>query len=87
MADKLVTIAKFADYIEANLAKQVLADSGINSLIAGENAANVYAGLTAVAAVELQVLESQAQEALEILQSAKETDTDKETETELEQEQ
>ncbi|MHC4618868.1 MAG: putative signal transducing protein [Planctomycetota bacterium] len=83
MADKLVTIARFADYIQANLAKQLLADSGINSVVAGENAANAYAGLTAVAAAELQVLESQAQEALEILQSGKET----ETETELEQEQ
>ncbi|MHC4625052.1 MAG: putative signal transducing protein [Planctomycetota bacterium] len=87
MGDKLVTIAKFADYIEANLAKQVLADSGIKSVVAGENAANAYAGLTAVAAAELQVLESRAQEALEILQSAKETETETETETELEQEQ
>jgi hypothetical protein len=82
MADKLVTIAKFADYIQANLAKQLLADSGINSIVAGENASNVYGGLV-VAAVELQVWESQAREAMEILQSGKET----QTESDLEQQE
>jgi len=71
MADKLVTIAKFTDYIGANLAKQLLADSGIDSVITGQNAANVYAGLTAVAAAELQVFESQAEQAREILESQK----------------
>jgi hypothetical protein len=71
MGDKLVTIARFADYIEANLAKQLLADSGINSIVAGENAANVYAGLV-VASVDLQVFESQAEEALKILETSQE---------------
>jgi hypothetical protein len=71
MGDKLVTIARFADYIEANLAKKLLADSGINSIVAGENAANVYAGLV-VASVDLQVFESQAEEALKILETSQE---------------
>ena len=71
MADKLVTIAQFADSIEASLAKQLLADFGIKSVITGQNAANVYSGLLTLAAVELQTLESQAQKAVEILESSK----------------
>ena len=71
MADKLVTIAQFADSIEASLAKQLLADFGIKSVITGQNAANVYSGSLTLAAVELQTFESQAQEALEILESSK----------------
>ena len=68
MADRLVTIARFADSAQASLAKQLLADFGIESILAGQNAANVYT-IPAVATTELQVLESQAQQAQEILQS------------------
>ncbi len=69
MDDKLITIAKFDNSIEADLAKQQLDDFGIKSLLAGVNAANVYSGIAALATIELQVLESQAKKALEILQS------------------
>ena len=62
MADRLVTIAQFADSAQASLAKQLLADFGIESILAGQNAANVYT-IPAVATTELQVLESQAQQA------------------------
>ncbi len=68
MDDKLVTIAQFPSYIEAEMAKQLLADHGIEAVATGENAANVYS-LPAVASSELQVPESQAQQAQEILQS------------------
>jgi hypothetical protein len=71
VADKLVTIAQFTNYIEADLAKQLLDDFGIKSVVTGQNAANVYSGLPALANVELQTLESQAQQALEILESDK----------------
>ena len=71
MADKLVTIAKFADYIEADLAKQLLDDFGIKSVITGQNAANIYSGVPALASTNLQTLESQAQQAREILESNK----------------
>jgi len=70
MPDKLVTIAKFSDSSQANLAKQLLADFGIESLITGENFANLYPALP-LQLVELQVYESQKQQALEILESAK----------------
>ncbi len=66
MADKLITVATFADSIQASLAKQQLDNAGIKSLLAGENAANIYT-IPAVAATELQVLESQAKQAMEIL--------------------
>jgi len=70
MADKLVTIAQFQDYIEADLAKQLLEDFGIKSIVAGQNFANIYP-LPAIAEISLQVLESQAQQAMEILESDK----------------
>ena len=71
MADKLVTIAQFTNYIEAEMAKQLLADYGIKSVVTGQNVANVYSGVPALADVELQTFESQAQQALEILESHK----------------
>ena len=70
MADKLVTIAKFADYIEADLARQLLDDFGIESVVTGQNAANIYS-IPAFAQADLQVFESQAQKAREILESNK----------------
>ena len=70
MADKLVTIAQFASYIEAEMAKQLLADYGIEAVAAGENAANIYS-VPAIAEIDLQVLDSQAQQAQEILESQK----------------
>ena len=68
MEDKLVTIAKFSNYIEADLAKQMLDDFGIKSVVTGKNAANVYSG-TGIANANLQTFASRAAEALEILKS------------------
>ena len=72
MEEKLVTIASFTDYTEAELAKQTLDDFGIKSVVTGENVANVYCGLPALIDLDLQVFESQAQRAREILESEKE---------------
>jgi hypothetical protein len=83
MGDKLVTIAQFSNYIEAELAKQQLADFGVEAVVTGANAANIYSGLPFIEGPELQVLESQAQEALEILESS----TEQRQEWEEEQEQ
>ena len=68
MADKLVTIVQFTDYIEAEMSKQLLDDFGIKSVVTGENASNLYP-ISAVAAVDLQVFEKDAQRAQEILES------------------
>ncbi len=70
MADKLVTVAQFADYIEAEMAKQLLADYEIEAVVTGENAANLYP-ISGVVGPGLQVLEKNAQQALEILESQK----------------
>jgi hypothetical protein len=68
MADRLITIAKFNDSYQANLAKQLLADFGIEAVVLGENFANLYPALP-LQPVELQVRESQSQQAKEILES------------------
>lgn len=70
MVDKLITIAKFTNYIEAELAKQLLDDYGIKSVASGQNTTNIYS-VPAIAEISLQVLESQSQQAREILQSHK----------------
>jgi len=69
MADKLVIVAQFTNYIEAELARQLLADYGIEAVATGENASNMYS-IPAVEGPEIQVLESQAQKAREILESS-----------------
>jgi len=66
MADKLVTVAQFSNYIDAEMAKQLLADYGIEAVATGENASNVYP-IPAVEGPELQVPASQAERAQEIL--------------------
>jgi len=68
MADKLVTIAAFTDYIEADLAKQLLADFDIKAVVTGQNASSLYCGISAIEGPQLQVLESCAQQAIEILE-------------------
>jgi hypothetical protein len=65
---KLVTIAKFNDSCQANLAKQVLADFGIEAIVLGENFANLYPALP-LQSIDLQVRESQSRQAQEVLES------------------
>lgn len=71
MADKLVIIAEFTDYIEAEMAKQLLADYEIEAVVTDDHAANLYP-VSGVAGPELQVLEKDAQRAREILESREE---------------
>ena len=68
MAERLVTIAQYADSPEANLAKQILADFGIEAVLDSEYTASIFPN---VAIINLQVLESHAQQAIEILDSTK----------------
>lgn len=69
MEEKLVTVAEFADSMEVNLAKQLLADYEIESVISGEHAADLYT-VPAIGLARLQTLESQAKRAREILASS-----------------
>jgi len=71
MSEKLVTIKQFGSYIEASLAKQILADFGIKSVLSGENFAGTFGGINPAMAASLQTFESQAQKALEILEPEK----------------
>jgi len=66
--DKLVTVAQFRDYIEAEMAKQLLADYKIEAVVTGENAAILYP-ISGTEGPELQVLEKDARRAREILES------------------
>jgi hypothetical protein len=74
MDEKLVKIAEFADYIEAEMALQLLADYGIKAVATGENASNVYP-IPAIEGPELHVLESQAEQARQILELHKQQET------------
>jgi len=66
VADKLVTIAQFTNYTEADFAKQLLDDFGIKSVVIGEKFGLPY---PIPSQAKLQVFESQAKRAQEILQS------------------
>ncbi|UCF43364.1 MAG: DUF2007 domain-containing protein [Planctomycetota bacterium] len=70
MDDKLVTMAQYTNPAEASLAKQILADFGIESVLTGENFSVIYP-VPSLANVELQVLQCEAKRAREILESNK----------------
>ncbi len=65
MAEKLVTIATFTDYSGADLAKHLLDDFGIKSVVIGEKFGLPY---PVPSLAKLQVFESQAKRAQEILE-------------------
>ena len=75
MSDKIVTIAKFEDVMKAELAVQLLADHDIKAILDGKNFAGMYSGLGVdLFNVKLQVLESDAEKAIEILDRAESDD-------------
>jgi len=71
MEDKLVSVGKFDDYIQADMAKQVLEDFGIKAVVTGANASNVYSALSFVEKPQVMVMSDQAEEAIEILNQCK----------------
>ncbi len=78
MTEKFVTVARFADYMRADLARQLLESAGIKVIVTGQNVGNIYAGLAGIADVELQTPESQAAEAREVLEADRQQDEDSE---------
>ena len=90
MADELIVVATYFDYIQAEMARQLLADQGIEAVVTGQNASNMYQ--MAVEGPELQVRESDAEEARKILDSqneaeeAEEGDEDEKNEEDEEEE-
>ena len=72
MSERLVTIARFTQSSQADMARQLLEDFGIKAVVVGRYAADAYCGIPTVACVELQTLESQARRAIEILKKEQE---------------
>ena len=71
MDDKLVTISQYNDYIQADMARQTLEESGIKAVVVGQNASNVFSGVVpAIKGPQIQVMQSQAQQAKEILEQS-----------------
>jgi hypothetical protein len=71
MKEKLVTVARYTDYLAADLARQMLEDEGIKAFVMGQNVGNVYSGVPAAIDIQLQTPESQAEQAKEILEAAR----------------
>jgi len=72
MADKLITIAKYNDYLQADIDRQLLEDNGIKAAVSGPSASGVFSGLPTLSYVELQVFKQDAEKALEILKTSQE---------------
>jgi hypothetical protein len=68
MSDKLVTIAEYMDSMSAEMALQVLADYGIKGILSGRYRTDALAGVPAFSTVKLQVMESQADQARQLLE-------------------
>ena len=68
MSDKLVTIAEYADSMQAEMARQTLADFGIRVMILDQNISNLGFPPMPWTTVKLQVLELDADEARQILE-------------------
>ena len=71
MSEKLVTVAHYTDYLEADLARQLLEDEGIKAFVLGQNTGNIYSGVPVVVDIQLQTPQSQAEEAREVLEDAR----------------
>lgn len=66
--DKIITIATFDNPMTANLIKAKLQDAGIDSFLANENIVGIQPFYSnAVGGIQLQVLESDAEHAIAIL--------------------
>jgi len=71
LSDRIITIAKSDNVMQAELAVQRLGDHEIKAMLDGKNFAGMYTGIVAdLFNVSLQVLESDAAKAIEILDSA-----------------
>jgi hypothetical protein len=68
LKDKLVTVARFNNSVDAHLAKMRLDENGIESALMGEDSANMLP-IPQVAFIELCVVSEQVDEAIRILNS------------------
>ena len=68
MSDKLISISKFLNEIEAVEAQGALEEAGIKSMITGQNASNVFGGMVNVFDVELMIKEDDLEAATAVLE-------------------
>ena len=68
MSNKLVTIAEYTDSMQAEMARQTLEDFGIRVMILDQNTSNLGFPPMPWTTVKLQVLESVADQARQILE-------------------
>ena len=74
MSDKIITIASYDSYIDADIAAQLLIDNGIKAAVSGGNTANIYS-TPGIAQAEVMVFEDDAEKALEILRQSESEET------------
>jgi hypothetical protein len=70
--EKIVVIAEFQNYQQAEIARQILEDNGIKGFATGENSSNLYGGISAIERPQLQVKQSDGEKARQILEDNKE---------------
>lgn len=86
MSEKLVTVAYFADYIQAELAKQLLEDEGIAAFVMGPHGSAINVGVPGIADIQLQTPKSQADEAMKIIEASRQqAQSEQETDEDMEQ--
>lgn len=70
MSEKLVAVARFTDYAQADLARQLLEDEGIKAFVMNQNVGITW-GIWPPGGIELQTPEGQSEEAKEILEASR----------------
>lgn len=70
--EKLVVVAEFQNYQQAEIARQILEDNGIQGFATGENTSNLYGGISAIERPQLQVRESDSEKARRVLEDNRE---------------
>jgi len=70
--EKLVVVAQFQNYQQAEIARQILEDNGIKGFATGENTSNLYGGISAIESPQLQVRESDSEKARRVLEDNRE---------------
>jgi Putative prokaryotic signal transducing protein len=71
MADNIITVAEYANFMQAEMAKQVLEDFGIQAMVVKQNATDIWLPTNLPMTAKLQVLESNSAKAKEILKEQK----------------
>jgi len=86
MKEKFVAVAHFDNSIDADLARQLLEDEGIQALVAGQHTGILW-GTPLIDDIEVQTPESQAEEARQILEAHEQEKLDRSQEAQSDAEE